>query len=226
MIELKDIRKVFNSGKPNEFSAVQGVSLSIEPHKATVLKGPSGSGKTTLLSLIGCMARPTSGRIWLLDREITSLPERFLTEIRRKTFGFIFQQFNLIRGITAFENAMLPAYPLGGKFSSIKKRGLHLFELFNIAPKVYSKAEWLSGGEAQRVTIVRALMNNPSVIIADEPTAHLDTKLSLEFMDILGRLKEDGKTLILASHDPLVYESRVVDRVVNVRDGRVEGAGE
>jgi putative ABC transport system ATP-binding protein len=226
MIELKDIRKVFNSGKPNEFAAVQGISLSIEAGKATVLKGPSGSGKTTLLSLIGCMARPTSGRIMLLEREITSLPERFLTEIRRKTFGFIFQQFNLIKGITALENAMLPAYPLGEKFSSIKKRGLHLFELFNVAPKAYSKAEWLSGGEAQRVTIVRALMNNPSVIIADEPTAHLDTKLSLEFMDILGKLKQDGKTLLLASHDPLVYESGVVDRVVNVRDGKIEGAEE
>jgi len=226
VIELRDIRKVFNSGKPNEFVAVQGISLTIEAGKATVLKGPSGSGKTTLLSLIGCMARPTSGRITLFDREITSLPERFLTEIRRKTFGFIFQQSNLIKGITAIENAMLPAYPLGENSSSIKKRGLHLFELFNIASKANSKAEWLSGGEAQRVTIVRALMNNPSVIIADEPTAHLDTKLSLEFMDILGKLKEDGKTLLLASHDPLVYESALVDRVVNVRDGRVEGAGE
>jgi putative ABC transport system ATP-binding protein len=130
MIDLRDIRKVFNSGKPNEFSAVQGISLSIEAHKATVLKGPSGSGKTTLLSLIGCMTRPTSGRIRLLDREITSLPERFLTEIRRETFGFVFQQFNLIKGITALENAMLPAYPQGEKFSSIKKRALHLFEVF------------------------------------------------------------------------------------------------
>lgn len=226
MIELKDIRKVFNSGKPNEFAAVQGISLSIEAGKATVLKGPSGSGKTTLLSLIGCMARPTSGRILLFGREITSLPERFLTEIRRKTFGFIFQQFNLIKGITALENAMLPVYPVGEKFSSIRKRALNLFELFNLAPKAYSRVEWLSGGEAQRVTIVRALMNNPSVIVADEPTAHLDTKLSSEFMDILGKLKEDGKTLILASHDPLVYESTVVDRVVNLRDGRVDGAGE
>jgi len=226
MIELKDIRKVFNSGKPNEFTAVQGISLSIEDGKATVLKGPSGSGKTTLLSLIGCMARPTAGRIRLFDTEITSLPERFLTEIWRKSFGFIFQQFNLIKGITSLENAMLPAYPLGEKLSSVKKRALHLFEVFSIAQTAYSKAEWISGGEAQRVTIVRALMNNPSVIIADEPTAHLDTKLSLEFMDILGKLKEDGKTLLLASHDPLVYESKVVDRVVNVRDGRIEGAGE
>jgi len=226
MIELKDIRKVFNSGKPNEFSAVQGISLSIEARKATVLKGPSGSGKTTLLSLIGCMARPTAGRIRLFDREITSLPERFLTDIRRKTFGFIFQHFNLIKGMTALENAMLPAYPLGEKSSSIRKRALNLFELFNIAPKAYSRVEWLSGGEAQRVTIVRALVNNPSVIIADEPTAHLDTKLSLEFMGILAKLKEDGKTLLLASHDPVVYESAVVDRVVNLRDGRIDGAGQ
>ncbi|MBN2034201.1 MAG: ABC transporter ATP-binding protein [Deltaproteobacteria bacterium] len=226
MIELRDVRKVFNSGKPNEFSAVQGISLNIEAGKVTVLKGPSGSGKTTLLTLIGCMARPTAGRIMLSDREIMSLPERFLTEIRRKTFGFIFQQFNLIKGITALENAMLPAYPTGEKFSSIRKRGLHLFELFNIARKANSKAEWLSGGEAQRVTIVRALMNNPSVIIADEPTAHLDTKLSVELMDILEKLKEDGKTLLLASHDSLVYESGAVDRVVNVRDGRIEGAEE
>jgi len=226
MIELKDIRKVFNSRKPNEFEAVRRVSLSIEAHKTTVFKGPSGSGKTTLLSLIGCMARPTSGRIRLFGREITSLPERFLTEIRRKTFGFIFQQFNLIKGITALENAMLPAYPLGEKISSIEKRARHLVERFNLASKTSSKTEWLSGGEAQRVSIVRALINNPSVIIADEPTAHLDTRLAMEFMDILLKLKEDGKTLLIASHDPLVCESRVVDAVVSLRDGRIEGAGE
>jgi len=226
MIELRDVSKVFNGGKPNEFVAIQGVTLSIETNKATVFQGPSGSGKTTLLSLIGCMARPTSGRIRLADREITSLPERFLTDIRRKRFGFIFQQFNLIKGITALENAMLPAYPLGENHASMRKRALQLFEVFNIAPKAHSKAEWLSGGEAQRVTIVRAMMNNPSVIIADEPTAHLDTRLSLEFMEILGSLKQDGKTLLLASHDPLVCESHVVDRVVNLRDGRIEGADE
>ena len=221
MIQLENITKIFNKDRPNEFVAVHGVSLSIDSNKLTVFKGPSGSGKTTILSLIGCMARPTSGRIRLLDREITSLPERFLTEIRRQTFGFIFQQFNLVKGITALENAMLPAYPLGEAHASLKKRAMGLFDLFGISQKAESKVEWLSGGEVQRVTIVRALINNPSVIIADEPTAHLDTKLSKEFMEIVGRFKDDGKTVLIASHDPIVYESGVVDRVINVRDGRI-----
>jgi putative ABC transport system ATP-binding protein len=221
MIELENITKIFNKDKPNEFVAIHGVSLSIDSDRVTVFKGPSGSGKTTILSLIGCMARPTSGRIRLLEREITSLPERFLTEIRRRTFGFIFQQFNLVKGITALENAMLPAYPLGEAHASLKKRAMRLFDLFGISQKAESKVEWLSGGEAQRVTIVRALINNPSIIIADEPTAHLDTKLSKEFMEIVGGFKDDGKTVLIASHDPVVYESDVVNRVIDVRDGRI-----
>jgi putative ABC transport system ATP-binding protein len=225
MIRLVEIRKVFNAGRPNEFAAIQGVSLNLEDKKATVLKGPSGSGKTTLLSLIGCMARPTEGRIWLRDREITSLPERFLTEIRRRTFGFVFQQPNLIKGLSALDNILLPALPLGEPHGAMKKRGLRLFEMLDISPKAQSKVEWLSGGEAQRVTIARALINDPEIIIADEPTAHLDTARSREFMDILGRLKGEGKTLVLSSHDPLVYESPVVDRVVRVRDGRIENEG-
>jgi putative ABC transport system ATP-binding protein len=225
MLELQNIRKAFNTGKPYELTAVDGVSLVIEARKVTVLRGPSGSGKTTLLSLAGCMARPTSGRIMLEEREITSLPERFLTEIRRTTFGFIFQQFNLMKGITALENVMLPAYPLGERHAALKQRALDLLDLFGIKPRALSRAEWLSGGEAQRTAIARALINNPRVIIADEPTAHLDTKLSREFMDIVARFKEEQKTVIIASHDPLVYDSGVVDRVVTMRDGRIEGAG-
>ena len=221
MIELQDIRKVFNAGKPNEHIALEGVSLAIEAHLVTVLKGPSGSGKTTLLGLLGCMARPTAGRIMLLGREITSLPERFLTEIRRKTFGFIFQQFNLVKGINVIENVMLPAYPLGEGFSALKERAVSLLEMFNLASRATYKVEWLSGGEAQRVAISRALINNPAVIIADEPTAHLDTKLSGEFMDIIRNFQAAGKTILIASHDPVVYESPVVDRVVEMRDGKV-----
>jgi putative ABC transport system ATP-binding protein len=223
MILLQNVRKVFNAGKSYELTAVDGASLTISDRAVTVFRGPSGSGKTTLLSLVGCMARPTSGRIVLKEREITSLPERFLTEIRRTTFGFIFQQFNLVKGITALENVMLPAYPLGERHASLKKRALDLLDLFGIRSRASSKAEWLSGGEAQRTAIARALINNPQIIIADEPTAHLDTTLSREFMDIVARLREQQKTVIIASHDPLVYDSGIVDRVVSMRDGRIEG---
>jgi putative ABC transport system ATP-binding protein len=221
MIQLKDVRKVFNQGKPNEFVAIDGVSLQIDLKKVTVLKGPSGSGKTTLLSILGCMARPTSGRIMLNDREITSLPERFLTEIRCRTFGFIFQQFNLIQGITAIENVMVPAYPSGEKYTRLKERAMHLLETLDLARKATSKVEWLSGGEAQRVTIARALINGPSVVIADEPTAHLDTKLSGELMDIISKFKDEGKTILIASHDPIVHDATIVDRVVDMRDGKI-----
>lgn len=237
MIDLKDIKKTFNAGRPNEFSAVDGVSLSIESNKITVIKGPSGSGKTTLLGLVGCMSRPTSGRITLsgveltgipvsqgdVATEVTSLPERFLTEIRRKTFGFIFQQFNLIRGIPVLENVMLPAYPCGEDHASMKTRAIKLLGLFGLNDKVSSKVELLSGGEMQRVTIARALINNPSIIIADEPTAHLDTKLSKEFMVIIERLRDEGKAVIIASHDPLVYDSAIIDKTIEMRDGKIEG---
>ncbi len=117
MIELTNIRKVFNSGKPNEFVALHGVNLGSSRSEPRRSRGRAGRGKPTLLSILGCMARPTAGRIMLLDREITSLPERFLTEIRRRTFGFIFQQYNLIKGITVLENVMIPAYPTGERHS-------------------------------------------------------------------------------------------------------------
>jgi putative ABC transport system ATP-binding protein len=225
MIEVTEVRKVFNAGRHNEFVALSHVSCSLEPRKVTVFKGPSGSGKTTLLSIVGCMARPTSGRVVISGRDITSLPERFLTEVRRRSFGFIFQQFNLIRGISALENVMLPAYPIGERRSTLEARALRLFELFGIADRARERAEVLSGGEMQRVAIARALINAPETIVADEPTAHLDTKLSREFMEIVCRLKQEGKTAIIASHDPLVYESDVVDRVVSLRDGRIEPDG-
>ena len=226
MIRLQDIRKVFNAHKPNEFVAIDGINLSIDSQGITALTGPSGSGKTTLLSILGCMARPTSGRITLHEREMTSLPERFLTEIRRETFGIIFQQFNLIKGLTPLENVMIPAYPKGEKYALLHKRAMDLLDMLNLASKAASKIEWLSGGEAQRTAIARALINNPSIIIADEPTAHLDTRLSREFMEIMRRLKEDGKTILIASHDPMVYESDVIDRVIKMRDGMIVSSGD
>jgi putative ABC transport system ATP-binding protein len=120
---------------------------------------------------------------------------------------------------------MLPAYPLGESFPALKKQALGLLDLFNLGHKAAAKVEWLSGGEAQRVAIARALVNHPEVIMADEPTAHLDTRLSREFMDTMGDFKVQGKTILIASHDPIVHESTVVDRVVQMRDGRIIEAG-
>lgn len=221
MIELSAVCKAFNEGQDNEFWALHGIDLTIVANQTTVLRGPSGSGKTTLLSIIGCLSRPTSGRVHLKGEDISSLPERFLTEIRRSTFGFVFQQFNLIRGLSALENVVLPAYPLGRDWAALHERAEALLAELKLAHRRHARVEWLSGGEQQRVAICRALINEPEVVIADEPTANLDTVLSGEFMDILESLKARGKTLLLTSHDPLVTESACVDRVVSMRDGRV-----
>lgn len=235
MIELAQVVKTYQAGLATPFTAVDGVSLRIPNGKLTVLKGPSGSGKTTLLTLIGCMARPTSGRIHLHGLpegtlpqlqagdtvEITSLPERFLTVIRRRTFGFIFQQFNLVRGISVLENVLLPTYPTDETRGITEARAVSRLESLGLSRHLRTSVDRLSGGEAQRVAIARALINNPSVIVADEPTAHLDSKLSEDFMDLMSQFKAAGKTLLITSHDPIVHDSPLADLVVEMRDGRV-----
>ena len=238
MIELSEVSKWYSAGKADRFTAVDGVSLTIEPGLLTVFKGPSGSGKTTLLSLIGCMIRPSAGRIRLRNMDlpllppeetaagfdISSLPERYLTAIRRQTFGFIFQQFNLIPGISVLDNVLLPTVPLGERYVALNQRAMTLLEQFELTRHAATKVGWLSGGEQQRVAIARALINQPQVIIADEPTAHLDSRLSREFMATAHALRAAGTTVLIASHDPLVYDSPMVDRVVELRDGRLIGA--
>ncbi len=226
MIELKDVSKIYNEGRPNEVQAVTDVTLSIPARRVTVFKGPSGSGKTTLLTLVGCLARPTEGRILLDGELISSLPERFMTEVRRRTFGFVFQRFNLIRGLTVLENVMIPAYPLGPDYRELKSRAMNLLARLNLDHKARMKTEYLSGGESQRVAIARALINDPEWIIADEPTANLDSKLALQFLDEVRQLKEAGKSVIITSHDDRIVNADVVDMVVEMEDGRIIGIEE
>jgi putative ABC transport system ATP-binding protein len=221
MIELAAVRKAFNQGQANEYWALHGIDLAIEAGKVTAFRGPSGSGKTTLLTVVGCLARPTSGRVRFKGEDISALPERFLTEIRRQSFGFVFQQFNLIKGLSALENVILPAFPTGRPRRELVAAAESLFDRLKLGHRATARVEWLSGGEQQRVAIARALINDPEVIIADEPTANLDTALSLEFMDILEGFTAVGKTVLLTSHDPLVVESEAVHRVVGMRDGRL-----
>ena len=221
-IEISEVSKIYNRGQADETAAVRDISLSVNKGEVVVLTGPSGSGKTSLLSLIGCMGRPTEGRIVVGGKDVVKLPERFLTEVRRDRFGFIFQQFNLIRELSVLDNVLLPLYPLDISMVSMKDRALPILEKLKILKKQRVKVKQLSGGEQQRVAIARALINEPEVIIADEPTAHLDRSLAQEFLDIIQLLKEEEKTVVIATHDPFVFECTIVDKNVLMRDGRVE----
>lgn len=221
IIKTENLTKYYNRGKANEALAVNGVSVGIERGDFAVLKGPSGSGKTTLLSLIGCMTRPTSGSIMLEDRDISHLPERFLTDIRRKTFGFIFQQFHLIQGLSVIENVMVPLYPIDIDLNTLWKKAEGILEGFGMSKRRDFPVQGLSGGEQQRTAIARALINDPEIVLADEPTAHLDTALSRDYMGIMKGLWDKGKTVIIASHDPIVFENEYVTLTVEMRDGMV-----
>jgi putative ABC transport system ATP-binding protein len=222
IIKTENVSKVYNPGLPDEIKAVNSVSIDIQRGEVVVLKGPSGSGKTSLLSLIGCMARPTEGRISVNGKDIAKLPERFLTGIRQRTFGFVFQQLNLIKDISVAENVMLPLYVTDLKLSIINSRAEGILQKLDILKKKEYKVQMLSGGEQQRIAIARALINEPEIILADEPTAHLDTRLSEDLIEIINTLRGDEKTIVIATHDPLVYEREFVNRVIEMRDGMVK----
>ena len=222
LILAEDVRRTYNGGRPDEMTALHGVSFSIGQGAVAVFKGPSGSGKTTLLGLVGCMGRPTEGKIIVDGKDVVKLPERFLTEIRRKKFGFVFQQFHLIKELTVLENILLPLYPTDVSIKEMKRRAGRVLEKLQIVQKSRQKVKLLSGGEQQRVAIARALINDPMIIIADEPTAHLDAELASEFMNILSSLHDGGKTIIIATHDPFIHEHPLVSMTISLRGGRLE----
>jgi putative ABC transport system ATP-binding protein len=222
MIELESVNKIYNQGQPNEVQALYDVNLVIEANSMICLRGASGSGKSTLLSIIGCILPPTSGRAAVAGKQLARLPDRFMTIHRRQTIGFIFQQFNILPDLTVQENISLPLLPLGVSPAERRRRAGILIERLGISHRQNFPAGQISGGELQRVAIARALINDQPIILADEPTAHLDTKLSKEFLQIMVDLKKAGKTIIIASHDPLVTENPEIDRIIDVKDGRVD----
>ncbi|BCR06563.1 ABC transporter ATP-binding protein [Desulfuromonas versatilis] len=224
LIDAAGVSKIHNRGKPDEVAAVRDASLRVRRGETLVLKGPSGSGKTSLLSLVGCMARPSAGRILVEGRDVAKLPERFLTEVRRSTFGFIFQQFNLVRDLSVQDNVLLPLFPLDTRLAEMRRRAAAVLEKLSLAGKSQRKVRQLSGGEQQRVAIARALINNPRILVADEPTAHLDSRLAADLLDILSGLKAEGKTILIATHDPYIFEHPLVDRSIEMHDGRIAGA--
>ncbi|MEM0320403.1 MAG: ABC transporter ATP-binding protein [Candidatus Nezhaarchaeales archaeon] len=201
------------------------VNLQVTSGEIVGIVGPSGSGKTTLLNLIGGLDKPTKGKIFVNDVDVTSLNERELAEYRLKMVGFVFQFYNLIPTLTALENVELPMALAGVPKSERRKRAFELLEMVGLEARASHKPDELSGGEQQRVAIARALANNPAIVLADEPTGDLDSKSARSLMNLVRRLnKENGQTFIIVTHDPIVVDA--CTRVYSIRDGRIEGSRE
>jgi len=220
VIELHDVRKIYQVGATQVF-ALNGVTMRVERGEFIAIMGPSGSGKSTLLNMIGCLDKPTSGRVTINGVDTSYLSDKELTTLRRDTIGFIFQQYNLIPTLTAFENVELPMIFKNVPRAEREKRAKELLALVGLEKEIHRKPKELSGGQQQRVAIARALANNPSILLCDEPTGNLDTKSGKAVMDIIKNLNAEKEvTVVLVTHDPSI--AKYANRVVRIRDGILE----
>jgi len=211
IIKTENLSKTYRSGK-RKVKVIENLSFNAKKGECVLIRGPSGSGKTTLLNLLGALARPSEGRVYIYEKEISRFPDYLLTPFRREKIGFIFQQFNLISGYTAAQNVMLPLIPLGIRVKEREQRAWEILLRLGLRDRFDFRVSELSGGEQQRVTIARALINKPGIILADEPTSNIDEDNAKEVIKILKQLKDEGKTIVIASHDPLIHKWELVDR--------------
>ena len=219
IISVRDLKKTYIMGS-TIVNALQSITLDIHRNEFVALMGPSGSGKSTLMNLIGCLDTPTSGEYILNGQNVSTLDDNDLAEVRNKEIGFVFQTFNLLPRLSALENVALPLVYAGMSKSLRLERAEAVLEAVGLTDRMDHKPNELSGGQRQRVAIARALVNNPSIILADEPTGNLDTKTSLEIMDIFERIYAQGNTIILVTHEPDISEQ--ARRIVRLRDGLIE----
>lgn len=219
ILHLEQIRKSYYLGK-QELPVLKGISLDIDRNEYVALMGPSGSGKSTLMNILGCLDSPTGGRYILNGKDVSRMVDDELAEVRNKDIGFVFQQFNLLPRLTAAENVALPLIYSGISKKDRIERAASVLEKVKLTDRMHHKPNELSGGQCQRVAIARALINNPAIILADEPTGNLDSKTSHEIMDILGKIHADGNTIVLVTHEEDI--SMFAHRVVRLRDGLVE----
>ncbi len=220
VVKIENVARVYQVGKV-ETKALRGVNLSIENGEFTALVGPSGSGKTTLLQMIGCLDQPTSGRVIINSKDVTRLNRNQRADMRRGTIGFIFQFFALIPTLTAYENVEMPLLLNGYSAKERRERVMELLQAVDLADRANNRPDQLSGGQQQRVAVARALASKPTLILADEPTANLDTANGQQVMEIMQKLnQETGVTFVFATHDPRVI--RYARRVVTLHDGLVE----
>lgn len=222
MISVKDVTKTYNMGVI-KLQVLKGISLDIEEGDFISIIGPSGSGKSTLMNILGCLDIPTTGEYYLDDKEISTYNEKQLAKIRNEKIGFIFQQFNLLPKLTAFENVELPLIYRGTKAKERKERAIEVLESVGLSDRLYHKPSELSGGQQQRVAIARALVGNPPILLADEPTGNLDTQSGEEVLDILKKLNKEGKTIIVITHDQEVADE--AKKIVTIRDGLLTQEG-
>jgi putative ABC transport system ATP-binding protein len=218
VIELSDIKKAYCIGD-NQYFVLKGINLGIERGDFMALMGPSGSGKSTLLNIVGCLDRPTSGRYMLLGRDVSSFTDDELARVRREEMGFIFQVFNLIGRFSVLKNVEVPMILSEVSPGERRKRALELLRAVGLEHRINFSPLKISGGEKQRVAIARALANDPKIIIADEPTGNLDLKSSSDVMAILKKLNDEGRTIIMVTHNPEVTVD--CNRVIRLRDGLI-----
>jgi len=219
IIKLENVWKVYQMDKV-KLDALKGISLEITPGAFVSIMGPSGSGKSTLLNMIGCLDVPTEGKVILQNHDISKLSENKLAQLRGKTIGFVFQEFNLLSNLNALENVMLPMIFQGVPVSVRKKRAVELLEMLGLGERIMHQPAELSGGERQRVAMARAFANDPEVVIADEPTGNLDSKTGEKIMEILKDFHEKrNKTIIVVTHD--LHIANYSERIINIKDGQI-----
>ncbi|MCZ2442284.1 MAG: ABC transporter ATP-binding protein [Flavobacteriales bacterium] len=219
MIHLQDLRKSYFMGQM-ELKVLKGITLDIHKNEYVALMGPSGSGKSTLMNILGCLDTPTNGTYVLNNHDVSKMDDDSLAEIRNKEIGFVFQQFNLLPRLTALENVALPLIYAGVGKNERKDKAMEVLEMVNLTDRSHHKPNEMSGGQCQRVAIARALVNDPAIILADEPTGNLDSKTSYEIMDIFNKIHDNGNTVVLVTHEEDI--AKYSQRIIRLRDGVVE----
>ena len=219
IIQLDHIQKSYIMGKM-ELKVLKGISLEIYKNEYVALMGPSGSGKSTLMNLLGCLDSPSGGRYILNGKDVSKMPDDDLAEVRNKEIGFVFQQFNLLPRLTAAENVALPLIYNGSSKKVRTQLALEMLDRVGLSDRSHHKPNELSGGQNQRVAIARALVNNPSIILADEPTGNLDSKTSVEIMNIFSKIQAEGNTVILVTHEEDI--ANFAHRIIRLKDGVIE----
>lgn len=219
MIEIKNLNKVFYENTNKEFQALKEINLNIKKSSCIVLKGPSGSGKSTLLSIIAGMQKPTNGEVLINGENIVKLPDFHSSNFRAKNIGFIFQSYNLFNELSVENNIAIALIPLGFSQKKIDEMTINAMKTANILHKKDELVLNLSGGEKQRCAIARALVNNANIILCDEPSSALDEENSLNLIDSLRNLKQLGKTIIIATHDPIFFGLDFVDEIIELKNG-------